>query len=72
MKDRLRRTNARKASHRLKRTCFGISFFAVAFSAIAITLLLSYANEKKDAEPAVVYTLRADGDKDDPTLQQGR
>lgn len=71
MKDRLTRTNSRKASHRLKRTCLGISLFAVAFSALALSLLLTKSIDLPFSAKAA-YTLQAEDRIQSPqTLQQG-
>ena len=41
MKDRLRRTNVRKSSHRLKRACLCLTLFALAFSAVSLVYILT-------------------------------
>ncbi len=50
MKDRLRRTNVRKSSHRLKRACFCITLFALAFSAVSLVYIL-HANANPGTNP---------------------
>ncbi len=70
MKDRLTRTNSRKASHRLKRTCFGISVFALALSALTLSLFLTKTIDLKAQSPT--YTVQAEERIEPPqTLQQG-
>lgn len=71
MKDRLTRTNSRKVSHRLKRTCLGISLFAVVFSSLVLSLLLTKSIDL-DFTPKTSYTLQAENrGQPSQTLQQG-
>lgn len=72
MKDRLRRTNVRKTSHRLKRACLSISFFALAFSAVALAYIL-HANAHPGENPfEASFTIQYDGrDEGEDILNQG-
>lgn len=72
MKDRLKRTNVRKTSHRLKRACLGLSLFALAFSAVSVAYII-HANAHPESNPfEATFTIQYEGDGNpDNVLNQG-
>lgn len=47
MKDRIRRTDIKKPSHRLKQACLIVSCLSLVFGSFALAILLKYSGENK-------------------------